>query len=88
MFVRVSCAQLLGDYRGNYYGDNCRYNGGWFGDNNIGADTGVTGESPRPPLASLVYMRILVSSCPPYPKRILPRYAVPGSPRLPRLVAL
>ena len=46
LFTPVSCAQLLGDYRGNYYGDNCRYNGGWFGDNDIGADTGVTGESP------------------------------------------
>ena len=46
LFTPVSCAQLLGDYRGNYYGNYCRSSGGWFGDNNIGADTGVTGESP------------------------------------------
>jgi hypothetical protein len=53
MFVRVSCAQLLGDYRGIYYGNNCRYNGGWFGDNNIGFDTVAESGGIPPPSIKL-----------------------------------
>jgi len=39
MFVRVSCAQLLGDYRG------------WFGDNNIGFDIVAESGGIPPPLS-------------------------------------